>query len=575
MAASSLVVIILMALLFGAELGPKADPTTTTYTPRPEWYFFFLFELLRVVKPPALVFLATIGIPTICLVLLLLLPFFDRGPERHPLRRPIATTAGIATIGAMAYLTRPRRARRAADGDRAGHDPQYEKGKNVTASSGCLGCHKIGENGNTLGPNLTEIGARLGRDAIARTLVNPTAPMPSYATLREKNPEQFDQLVQYLASLKGGRARARDAATAAGTLPETQVRAMFDRIAGVYDRMNSVMTAGMHHRWRERAADLARVAPGERALDVATGTGDLAVELERRGAEVVGIDFSEGMLELARDEGARAPLRARATRWRSPYADGEFDAATVGFGARNFSDLGAGPGGDGARRAPRRARRGARDHDPAAAAAVVVLPALVRPRRAAARPARRRPGRLQLPAELGAALPRPARPGGRAGGRRPRRTCAGCSPPAASSPSTPAPRRVSAPRRRSSAPVLAAGGPELAAAARAHRGAPGRGGRRPRRQALGRPRRRHARGRRQAAAADARVPLRAAGDERRRRSCRAGGGRRAAAHGHARARRRARPRPAPPRPADGVRRAAAGGAPPPPATCCSRARSPS
>ena len=75
MACIVLVVIILMSLILGAELGPKADPTTTTYTPRPEWYFFFLFELLRVVKPPALVFLATMGIPTVCLVLLLLLPF--------------------------------------------------------------------------------------------------------------------------------------------------------------------------------------------------------------------------------------------------------------------------------------------------------------------------------------------------------------------------------------------------------------------------------------------------------------------------------------------------------------------
>ena len=105
MACIVMLTIILMSLIFGAELGPKADPTTTTYTPRPEWYFFFLFELLRVVKPPELVFLATIGIPTICLVLLLLLPFIDRSPERNPLRRPIATTAGIATIAAMAYLT--------------------------------------------------------------------------------------------------------------------------------------------------------------------------------------------------------------------------------------------------------------------------------------------------------------------------------------------------------------------------------------------------------------------------------------------------------------------------------------
>ena len=88
-------VIIAMSLILGAEQGPKADPTTTTYVPRPEWYFFFLFEVLRVIKPPELVPIATIGIPTICMVLLLLLPFYDRGPERRPERRPIATTAGM------------------------------------------------------------------------------------------------------------------------------------------------------------------------------------------------------------------------------------------------------------------------------------------------------------------------------------------------------------------------------------------------------------------------------------------------------------------------------------------------
>ena len=123
-----------------------------------------------------------------------------------------------------------------------------------------------------------------------------------------------------------------------GTLEEGQVRAMFDRIAGPYDLMNSVMTAGLHHRWRERAADLARVGPGSRALDVATGTGDLAIELASRGADVVGSDFSEGMLDVAR-------RKAPALTWEQgnalalPYPDASFDAATVGFGARNFSDL--------------------------------------------------------------------------------------------------------------------------------------------------------------------------------------------------------------------------------------------
>jgi demethylmenaquinone methyltransferase / 2-methoxy-6-polyprenyl-1,4-benzoquinol methylase len=126
-----------------------------------------------------------------------------------------------------------------------------------------------------------------------------------------------------------------------GTLEEPQVRAMFDRIARFYDVMNSVMTAGLHHQWRRRAADLAQIGPGSRVLDVATGTGDLALELSRRvapGGEVVGSDFSEQMLERAR---AKAP--ALRFEWGNamelPYADGEFDAATVGFGARNFSDL--------------------------------------------------------------------------------------------------------------------------------------------------------------------------------------------------------------------------------------------
>jgi demethylmenaquinone methyltransferase / 2-methoxy-6-polyprenyl-1,4-benzoquinol methylase len=128
---------------------------------------------------------------------------------------------------------------------------------------------------------------------------------------------------------------------ASGTLEEGQVRAMFDRIAGVYDLMNSVMTAGLHHRWRERAADLAWLQPGGRALDVATGTGDLALELARRvgpSGEVVGSDFAEGMLERARAKSADV-------RWEQgnalalPYESDVFDAATVGFGARNFADL--------------------------------------------------------------------------------------------------------------------------------------------------------------------------------------------------------------------------------------------
>lgn len=134
-----------------------------------------------------------------------------------------------------------------------------------------------------------------------------------------------------------------------GTLEEAQVRAMFDRIAGVYDRMNTVMTAGLHHQWRRRAADLAALGPGGRALDVATGTGDLALELADRvspGGEIVATDFSERMLELARAKVASRSfgpathvLLRPANALALPFEDREFDAATVGFGARNFSDL--------------------------------------------------------------------------------------------------------------------------------------------------------------------------------------------------------------------------------------------
>jgi len=123
---------------------------------------------------------------------------------------------------------------------------------------------------------------------------------------------------------------------------------MFDRIAGVYDLMNTVMTAGLHHRWRARAADLARVVPGARVLDVATGTGDLAIELARRvspGGEVLGSDFAEGMLDRARAkvvasrEDGVCPRFEWGDAQALPYADDSFNAATVGFGARNFSDL--------------------------------------------------------------------------------------------------------------------------------------------------------------------------------------------------------------------------------------------
>ncbi len=201
MAALVVLSIIIMALVFGAELGPKADPTTTTYVPRPEWYFFFLFELLRVIKPAILTPLATIGVPTIAMVLLFGLPFYDRNPERRPERRPIATTAGILTILAIGYLTYLGAAAGSPNEIDVEVAPQYEAGKLVTAQSGCLACHKIAENGNDgPGPQLTDIGTKLPKAAIRRTLENPTAPMPSFRGLPE---DKKTDMVNFLAQLRG------------------------------------------------------------------------------------------------------------------------------------------------------------------------------------------------------------------------------------------------------------------------------------------------------------------------------------------------------------------------------------
>src|SRR5438874_10914661 len=203
MACIVMAVIITLSIVLGAELGPKADPTTTTYVPRPEWYFFFLFELLRVIKPAELTPLATIGLPTLALILLLLLPFYDRGPERRPERRPVATTAGILTILAMGYLTYLGANAGSPNSIDLAVPKQFEAGKLVAAQSGCLACHKFGDNGNDgPGPNLTKIGKRLPREAIARTLQNPTTPMPSYTSLATREPQKFNALVDFLAQLK-------------------------------------------------------------------------------------------------------------------------------------------------------------------------------------------------------------------------------------------------------------------------------------------------------------------------------------------------------------------------------------
>jgi quinol---cytochrome c reductase cytochrome c subunit, bacillus type len=211
MACVVMAVIITMSLVLGVELGPMANPATTSYDARPDWYFFFLFDILRIIRTPSIVPLATIGIPTLGMILLFLLPFYDRGAERRPERRPIATLTGIFVIGAMALFTykgatagTPDALEIATPAAVVRNGPaavaKFNEGRLVVAQSGCEACHTIGDNGNPgPGPNLTHIASRLPPAGIARTLVNPTLPMPSFKNLP---PQKFKAAVEFLSQLK-------------------------------------------------------------------------------------------------------------------------------------------------------------------------------------------------------------------------------------------------------------------------------------------------------------------------------------------------------------------------------------
>lgn len=177
MALIVLVIIIVFSLVLGAELGQQADPTTTNYVPRPEWYYFFLFELLRIIRDPNWLIMATIGVPTIGVILLVLLPFFDRGPERNPLKRPIAMTAMAATVFAMGYLTILGATAGSPTKLEMDVPKKFERGKIAMEEVGCLACHKFGENGNNIGPSLEKVSATFNAASILRTMENPPPPM--------------------------------------------------------------------------------------------------------------------------------------------------------------------------------------------------------------------------------------------------------------------------------------------------------------------------------------------------------------------------------------------------------------
>ena len=205
--------------VLGSLIGAPADPGTRNFVPRPDWYFYFLFYLLRVFKWPESVILATIGIPTICLVLLLVLPFVDTRTERRLSRRPVAITAAVLTIISMGVLTyKGATAKEALASELVAEVPTWierqqlppnaEPGAMLFAQSGCLNCHTyVGAGSSNLGaPDLTDIGTKgLGITTQIEHLkcpscVTPGSPMPSFAAFSE---QQLNDLAVFLEASKG------------------------------------------------------------------------------------------------------------------------------------------------------------------------------------------------------------------------------------------------------------------------------------------------------------------------------------------------------------------------------------
>ncbi len=207
--------------LLGPWYTAPADPGTTSFVPRPDWYFYFLFYLLRIFEWPETVFIATVGIPTICLILLMGLPFYDRRRERRPLHRPVAMVAAVLTIISMGVLTwKGATAKEAlgselvalvpqwADEEGFQDDPQAIAGATLFAESGCMNCHVyLGEGAANLGaPDLSNVGAATGKNAayFVEYLSNPAAfgnqVMGSYSYLGQEN---LEALGVFLAASKG------------------------------------------------------------------------------------------------------------------------------------------------------------------------------------------------------------------------------------------------------------------------------------------------------------------------------------------------------------------------------------
>jgi hypothetical protein len=205
--------------VLGPRYAEQADPGTTQFIPRPDWYFYFLFYLLRIFKWPETVILATIGIPTILLILLIMVPFYDRRRERRIARRPVAVVAALLVVASMGVLTyKGATAKESLGGENLALVPEWvqqqglsadgEAGAKIFAQAGCMGCHTyLGAGSPNLGaPDLSEEGSK-GRGEEFQishlkcpSCVNPGSPMPPFTNFTD---EQYHQLATFLEESKG------------------------------------------------------------------------------------------------------------------------------------------------------------------------------------------------------------------------------------------------------------------------------------------------------------------------------------------------------------------------------------
>jgi len=205
--------------ILGPCMGAPADPGTTDFVPRPDWYFYFLFYLLRIFKWPDSVFLGTVGVPNICLVLLLALPFLDRRRTRKLGERPVAIVAAVLVVLSMGVLTwKGATASEALQSEVKLHVGEWIKKENLPpdavpgaklfAVAGCTACHTYnGQGGSQLGaPDLTDIGSKNPslefhiKHLICPSCENAGSPMPPFASLGD---ERIRQLALFLVASKG------------------------------------------------------------------------------------------------------------------------------------------------------------------------------------------------------------------------------------------------------------------------------------------------------------------------------------------------------------------------------------